>query len=141
MREISPSKKGYQDERCKLNAWRRTDLACRFLSQVQGKDLALWRDSEIQHGSARRKLALLSHVFVIAKREWGMVGLTNPADNIRMPPPGHAKERRLVNDEYPRLLSTAQVYGGEIGPLPHHMGHRDRYASWGDRGDALGTRG
>ena len=120
-REITPGKKGAHDEHYKLNVWRKSALACRFLSSIQGKDLALWRDAELERGSApgtiRRRLALLSHVFVIAKREWGMSSLVNPADNVRLPAPGQARDRRLVDDELPRLLTAAHAYGGEIGPL------------------------
>ena len=120
-REVTPGKKGAHDEHYKLNVWRKSALACRFLASIQGKDLALWRDAELGRGSApgtiRRRLALLSHVFVIARREWGMSSLVNPADNVRLPPPGQARTRRLVADELPRLLTAAHAYGGEIGPL------------------------
>ena len=34
-----------------------------------------------------------------------------------MPRVANARDRRLVDDELPRLLAAAQVYGGEIGPL------------------------
>ena len=120
-REVTPGKKGRADERYKLDVWRRSALAARPLSSIQGKDLAAWRDAELERGSApgtiRRRLALLAHVFVIARREWGLSSLTNPADNVRLPPPGPARDRRLVDDELPRLLAAAQVYGGEIGPI------------------------
>ena len=120
-REVTPGKKGRADERYKLDVWRRSALAARPLASIQGKDLAAWRDAELERGSApgtiRRRLALLAHVFVIARREWGLSSLVNPADNVRLPPPGPARDRRLVGDELPRLLAAAQVYGGEIGPL------------------------
>ena len=120
-REVTPGKKGRADERYKLDVWRRSALAARPLASIQGKDLAAWRDTELERGSApgtiRRRLALLAHVFVIARREWGMSSLTNPAGNVRLPPPGQPRDRRLVADELPRLLAAAQVYGGEIGPI------------------------
>ena len=120
-REVTPGKKGRADERYKLDVWRRSALAARPLSSIQGKDLAAWRDAELERGSApgtiRRRLALLAHVFVIARREWGLSSLTNPADNVRLPPPGPPRDRRLAADELPRLLAAAQAYGGEIGPL------------------------
>ena len=120
-REVTPGKKGRADERYKLDVWRRSALAARPLASIPGKDLAAWRDTELGCGSApgtiRRRLALLAHVFVIARREWGLSSLTNPAGNVRLPPPGPARDRRLVGDELPRLLAAAQVYGGEIGPL------------------------
>ncbi len=120
-REVTPKKKSRSDERYKLGAWRSSTLAARSLASIRGKDLAAWRDVELASGSAtgtvRRKLALLAHVFKVARKEWGMESLASPVDTIQLPPPGQARDRRLVGDEYARLLSEAQAYGGEIGPL------------------------
>ncbi len=120
-REVTPKKKSRSDERYKLEAWRSSTLAARSLASIRGKDLAAWRDAELTRGSAtgtvRRKLALLAHVFKVARKEWGMESLVSPVDTIQLPPPGKARDRRLVNDELSRLLATAQTYGGEIGPI------------------------
>lgn len=120
-REVTPHKKSAHDERYKLKAWRTSNLSRRSLASIQGKDLAAWRDAEIRRGSsastARRKLALFSHLFEIARKEWGMESLINPVENIRLPPPGQPRTRRLVDDEEARLLATAKIYGGEIGPI------------------------
>jgi integrase len=120
-REVTPKKKSRGDERYKLGAWRSSGLAARSLASIRGKDLAAWRDAELTNGSAtgtvRRKLALLAHVFKVARKEWGMESLASPVDTIQLPPPGQARDRRLVGDEYARLLSAAQAYGGEIASL------------------------
>ena len=58
-----------------------------------------------------------SHLFEIARKEWGMESIINPVDNIRLPPPGQPRTRRLVDDEEAQLLATAKTYGGEIGPI------------------------
>ena len=130
-REVTPGKKGRADERYKLDVWRRSALAARPLASIPGKDLAAWRDTELGCGSApgtiRRRLALLAHVFVIARREWGLSSLTNPAGNVRLPPPGPARDRRLVGDELPRLLAAAQVYGGST---PHAGGNVGPLITW-----------
>ncbi|MDA8120065.1 MAG: site-specific integrase [Thermaerobacter sp.] len=120
-REVTPKKKSRSDERYKLGAWRSSTLAARSLASIRGKDLAAWRDAELTSGSAtgtvRRKLALLAHVFKVARKKWGMESLASPVDSIQLPPPGQARDRRLVADEYARLLSAAQAYGGEIASL------------------------
>ena len=120
-REVTPKKKSRSDERYKLGAWRSSGLAARSLASIRGKDLAAWRDAELTRGSAtgtvRRKLALLAHLFKVARKEWGMESLASPVDTIQLPPPGQARDRRLQGDEYARLLAAAQAYGGEIGPL------------------------
>ena len=120
-KEVTPSKKSRADEQYKINAWRRSVLSKRSLASIQGKDLAVWRDAETKRGSAsgtiRRKLALFSHLFEIAKKEWGMSSLINPVENIRLPAPGQARTRRLVDNEEARLLAAAASYGGEIQHL------------------------
>lgn len=42
-----------------------------------------------------RRLALLSHVFNVSCKEWGMGSLLNPAEAIRKPQPKNARTRRL----------------------------------------------
>ncbi|GAB3675173.1 hypothetical protein GCM10028792_12720 [Salinisphaera aquimarina] len=56
--------------------------------------------------TVRVELALLSHVFEMAIREWRL-GLTlNPASAIRWPAPGAGRDRRLAADEEQRLLEA-----------------------------------
>ncbi len=120
-REVTPKKKSCGDERYKLAAWRSGVLAKRSLASIRGKDIAAWRDAELARGSAtgtvRRKLALLAHVFQVARKEWGMESLASPVDAIQLPSPGQARDRRLVGDEEARLVEAAKAYGGEIGPI------------------------
>ena len=120
-REVTPKKKSSSDERYKLGAWRSSTLAARSLASIRGKDVASWRDAELTSGSStgtvRRKLALLAHVFKVARKEWGMESLASPVDSIQLPPPGQSRDRRLVGDEETRLLEAAAAYGGEIGPI------------------------
>ncbi|MHB1567486.1 MAG: site-specific integrase [Acidiferrobacter sp.] len=48
-----------------------------------------------------------------------MESLGNPVDLVKgqRPKLPSGRTRRLVDDEYPRLLSSAQAYGGEVAPL------------------------
>jgi integrase len=43
-----------------------------------------------------RRLAVLSHVFSIARKEWGMDSLSNPVELIRKPQPNNARTRRIA---------------------------------------------
>lgn len=62
----------------------------------------------------RIRLNLLSHLYTIARKEWGMVELQNPVDLIRRPklPPG--RDRRLVGDEESRLLAACAAMNQEL---------------------------
>lgn len=54
--------------------------------------------------TVRLELALLSHLYTIAIKEWG-VGLTyNPAALVRKPKPPKARDRRITKEEETRLL-------------------------------------
>ena len=43
-----------------------------------------------------RRLAILSHVFNIARKEWGMESLSNPVELVRKPQPNNARTRRIA---------------------------------------------
>ncbi|MHB8422974.1 MAG: site-specific integrase [Leptospirales bacterium] len=109
-REVTPSKKGAVQESMRIHIWKRTPLAKRFLSSIQGKDIAEYRDQrlkEVSPNTVRHELAVLSHVFTIAVKEWGMSGLLNPVQQIRSPkmPPG--RDRRLFPGELDRIIDAS----------------------------------
>ncbi|MDA8230640.1 MAG: site-specific integrase [Magnetospirillum sp.] len=99
LKEIVPGKKGEVQDRRRIAAWKRDELAKKPLAKVRGSDLASWRDkrlaAEVSGGTVRRDLAIISHLFNVAAKEWGMTGLVNPVENIRVPPQGKARDRRL----------------------------------------------
>ncbi|HUW98614.1 MAG TPA: site-specific integrase, partial [Acidiferrobacter sp.] len=88
---------------------------------IRGKDIASAVRLKEAEGIGPRTvfayIVTLSHVFTVARREWGMESLGNPTEFVRKPRQPSARDRRLVGDEYARLQTAAQTYGGEIGPL------------------------
>lgn len=100
-RQVTPTKRGQQQERSRLNTWRRSELAHRTLASIRGADLAKWRDRRLADGAspttARNDLALLSNLFTVADREWGMEGLMNPVNRIKVPSAAPSRDRRLSN--------------------------------------------
>ncbi len=110
-REITPFKKGAVQECMRIRVWKRHPLAKRHIGTIQGKDIAAYRDERLKEAApntVRHELALLSHVFTIALKEWGFSGLDNPVLQIRMPksPPG--RDRRLKDGELERILEASQ---------------------------------
>ncbi|EQD48898.1 phage integrase family protein, partial [mine drainage metagenome] len=95
----------------RLKIWRATPLAKRSLASIQGKDIAAYRDARLKDNIApntvRHELAVLSHVFTIAIKEWSMAGLVNPVQQIRAPkmPPG--RDRRLKEGELEKILAAS----------------------------------
>ena len=109
-REITPTKKGARQESMKLRIWRRTELAKRSLASIQGKDIAAYRDlrlKEVSPNTVRHELAVLSHVFTIAVKEWGMTSLVNPVRQVRAPKMPRGRNRRPLPGEFDRILTAA----------------------------------
>lgn len=70
-REIVPGKRGETQEKSVIRAWQATDLAKRPVTAVRGADVAKLRDDWIKSlkpATVLRRLAVLSHVFNIARK-------------------------------------------------------------------------
>lgn len=109
-REISSAKHHPQQDLQRIRHWLRQPLAHYFLGNLRGTDFARYRDDRLGQGRAqntvRLELALVSHLFEIARKEWGMEGLLNPLKNIRKPSGSQERDRRLRQGEY-ELIAAA----------------------------------
>jgi len=115
--EVSSKKKGAYQESRRIENLKRHKLAKRFLSSIQGKDIAEYRDERLKsvsQASVRLELALLSHLFNTAIREWGMNGILNPVTQIRLPKKAISRDRRLFPGEEEKLLAECDKYGGDL---------------------------
>jgi integrase len=88
------------------------------IAAVSANLVAAYRDARISGGlkpnTVRLELALLSHLFTTAIREW-QLGLTyNPVINIRKPSPGPGRERRLSLDEEHRLRAAVEAHSNPM---------------------------
>lgn len=100
--EVVPAKKGQAQERSILGVWRSTDLAKRMVASIRGADVAVIRDHWLQSYMAAtvlRRLQVLSHVFNVARREWGMESIANPVDMVRKPAANNARSRRVIQQK------------------------------------------
>ena len=108
-REITVKKKGFQ-EKALIKKWKSHPLAIRSLPSIQGKDIANYRDDRLKTVSpntVRLELAVISHLYTIAVKEWGMAGLVNPVSQIRKPKLPQGRDRRLLPGELDRILSAS----------------------------------
>ncbi|CAG4895085.1 integrase [Paraburkholderia saeva] len=97
--EISQAKKGAAQELSVLKTCKAVDLAKRPLATIRSADIAKLRDEWLKNykpATVLRRLAVLSHVFSIARKEWGMDSLSNPIELIRKPQPNNARTRRIA---------------------------------------------
>ncbi|MBQ0937553.1 tyrosine-type recombinase/integrase [Ideonella paludis] len=109
-RDVASKKRHPKPERQRIDHWLRQVVSTRFLASLRGADFAAYRDQRRQAGRAentiRLELALVAHLFEIARKEWGMESLINPVRNIRKPSGSKERDRRLLPGEYERIAQA-----------------------------------
>lgn len=113
-REVTPGKKSAVQEKRLLKTLRSMEIASLPLASIRGADLAQVRDewlTKAKPATVVRRLALISHVFSVARKEWGMESLSNPVDLVRKPRVDNARSRRVIDDE---SASERGVQEGEL---------------------------
>ena len=102
-KEVTSKKRSSDSELSRIQALQRHPLALRSLASIRGADMATYRDQRLKEGMApatvRRELALISHVFTIARKEWRMESLSNPVELIRQPSVDDARDRRILSTD------------------------------------------
>jgi integrase len=110
--EIIPHKKGADRDLYRIKLWKSDDLAKKGIGTIKQTDIAKWRDKRLSNNvsgsTVIKDLALLSHVFTIAIKEWGFP-LTNPVMMIRKPKKAAARERRLHEGEEQLILDNCHT--------------------------------
>jgi hypothetical protein len=74
-REVVPAKRYPEQERTRIERWKRDQLAWRPLASLRGVDFARYRDARRAvcraENTIRLELQIVSHLFEIARKEWG----------------------------------------------------------------------
>jgi integrase len=116
-REVTPRKKGAVQEKYRIRAILAMPLASRMLVSIRGAEAAKLRDDELARGlaasSVMKTLALLSHLFETARKEWG-IEVDNPVKMISKPKIDNARERRLSDEEMRYLLAALDDPGDAV---------------------------
>lgn len=110
--EVTPHKKGATKELSVLRKLQADDLAHRFIATIRGADVAEYRDKRLAQGYAAatvvRELAVLSHVFNTAIREWRMESLSNPVELISKPKIRNKRDRRFTEQELEAIMRETE---------------------------------
>ncbi|OTP68147.1 site-specific integrase [Caballeronia sordidicola] len=125
-KEISQSKKGAAQELSVLKTCKAVDLAKRPLATIRSADVAKLRDvwlKDYKPATVLRRLSVLSHVFNIARKEWGMDSLSNPMELIRKPQPNNARTRRIA-------INDTSVNAADGEQLESQRGTQDGELEW-----------
>ncbi|NOT19700.1 MAG: site-specific integrase [Sideroxydans sp.] len=107
-REVSILKDGHGVEKYRIGIWRADPLAKRSMANLRSPDFAKWRDNRLKQSApstVRKDLAVISHLFTVAIKEWGFA-ISNPIKNLTLPKEDNARERRLEGNEEYRLISA-----------------------------------
>lgn len=117
-REVSDAKKGARQEGVRIERWLKHPLASKSLAAITSSDLAEYRDERIASGvtpaTTRLDLAIISHLFTVAGKEWRMDGLNNPCKNLRMPKGSSSRDRRPTTSELTKLYVAAATLHPEL---------------------------
>lgn len=102
-KEVSVTKKGATQEYSIIRQWLSLPITKKSIGSIKSKDLSKQRDTWLSSGlsaaTVTLRLALISHLFNIARKEWGFEGLENPIENVRKPTVNNARTRRVANLE------------------------------------------
>jgi integrase len=116
-KEVTITKKGAAQEACVINAITREDVTARPLTSIKAADIATLRDNWLKPlapATVRRRLAIISHCFEIARKEWS-IDVTNPVLAIRKPTVCNGRNRRLQPGELEVVLATSE--SAELEPV------------------------
>jgi len=124
-REIVPEKRHPYQENRRIQRWIDNHLSHRTLANLRGADFAKYRDERRAAGRAentiRLELQISSHLFEIARKEWGMEALMNPLKNIRKPSGSEARDRRLRPGEFEKLHALLSASGNPWAALAFEL--------------------
>lgn len=112
---VSILKKGYQQEKYRLDQIGRSFLGCLFTHRVTSVEIATYRDTRLASfnpktglplspATVRLELSLLSNFFDLCRIEWGYCTGSNPCADVRKPKPAPGRDRRLSSREERQIL-------------------------------------
>ena len=108
-KEVSRLKNGYPQEKYRIRAWQGDRLAQKSLAALCAANYATGRDERRAASAApatvKNDLALISNLFTVARRDWGL-GVQNPLTDIRPPQVNNERDRRLEDGEEEYLVEA-----------------------------------
>lgn len=111
-REKTPAKQSAVKEASVLRILRDEAIARHALARIGSADVAkccaTWQRAGLAPATIHRRLSVLSHVYEIAAREWGMAGLTNPVRMIKKPTVRNERSRRVTDLELEVICAASE---------------------------------
>lgn len=118
--EVSPKKKGFKQETYRLGKIIREFKDFR-IHQIKSMHIAMYRDKLLSRGyapaSVLNEISMISQVFEMSIKEWGIPLPNNPCRNIKKPKVNNQRSRMLSKEEESLLLHYATQSKASL--LPH----------------------
>ena len=130
LKEVSPSKASHEIEKLILTAFQRRPMAKKTLAAISHLDAVNYRNERLQErwqskgtkgpgrliapSTVRRQVTILSHMFEIARKEWGYANLVNPFAGLTIKGSSRRRKRRLQGDELGRLILATHACGNSV---------------------------
>lgn len=95
----------------------RTTLSQRPIGSILSTDLTRIRDEWLQHlkpSTVVRRLALISHLYTVARKDWSMPMLANPVQLVRRPVVQNGRTRRIYTRIMLRGVSAQECPRNEL---------------------------
>jgi integrase len=106
--DILPLKKNTSPDFYRINKMMTYPISQFYVEDIKSFEVVQFRDALIQEkksaNTVRLYLAILSHVFTIAKTEWGYDNLNHPVLKVRRPRLPQVNDRRLNDDEIKLIM-------------------------------------
>jgi integrase len=123
--EVSKKKRGHANEAKRLAWFRESSIADIKMSEIKPSDIAAWRDErlkKVKGSTVNRDLNILSHVFAVARREWGWIAISPTTDVERPKQPPH-RDRRISEKEID-LICLQLGWDRKTSKVPTTKQHR-----------------
>jgi integrase len=108
-KEVTPKHRGSKKESSHIAVLCDESLANRTLASIQRENVKALRDRwarSLAIATVNRRLTILHAVFAIAIRDWGMHGIENPVDGMKLKG-ATERARRVSNDEIAAICEAA----------------------------------
>ena len=107
---ITPRKRGKAQEARRIMRLMRDPISRQLVSSATPSVFAAFRERRLNDGlrACSYDLVILSHMFKVAKYEWGLPIQENPLHFVKKPPALQARERRISAEEWQALERAAE---------------------------------
>ena len=109
--EILPLKKGKKQDNYKLNTIIKSFPINKFLADITPADISKYKIERLKQVSGTtviHELALISHIFSTAIKEWNFYDLINPVTKISKPKFNKSRDRRIKNEEIEYIIKNTE---------------------------------